>query len=301
MLFSNRGFDFRVQADIENVNEIENAIEKGAKGIGILRTESLYQDKEYNEEEQYQYYRQVFAQGGNNPITIRTFDGGSTVQPFGLWGIRNSIANPDTFQGQLRAVLRASEGYNVRIAIPGVADIEQFKWAKEQLHLVRKQLSEQGFTYNANTPLGIMVEIPSLVISLEMLTHEVNFYIVDADKLLKYLMALDTDGPMLTQLTDPMHPALLRAIKQIIDVKPENPLDVMVCGAITEYKQVLPIFKGIGIAGIAVRSDKISDTLKVIDKLDAENAARIAAKALVLSSADRIRTYVDSALDKLGI
>jgi phosphoenolpyruvate-protein kinase (PTS system EI component) len=290
---------FNVQADVENVKEINDAIENGANGIGILRTESLYCDNNYSEEQQYQYYYQFFVRCGHSPITIRTFDGGLDTPPLGLWGIRYSIANSDKFQTQLRAILRAAKGYNVRIAIPGVADINQFKWAKQQLQLVRKQLGEQNVSYNANTPLGIMVEIPALIICLEMIKHEVNFYIVDSDRLLKYIMALDIQEPTLGALRDPMHPALLRSIKQIIDIRQENPLDVMVCGTVTEYKEVIPILKGIGISGLAVKPNMIPETLKVLNSLDYENSMRIAAKALVLSSSDRIRDYIDSALKKL--
>lgn len=292
--------DLAVLADISDIKDLEIAINSGAEGIGLLRTEFLYNnvDKTCGEDAHYQAYCKIIEIVDSKPVIIRTFDGGNDVPLTGCWGIRYSMKHEEEFRSQLRAIIRSSVHGNVSIVFPGIADIEQFKWAKEQVEFVKNELKNQGIGSSSFIPLGMMMEIPSAVLSLDMLVHEVNFYVIDSDKLLQYIMAIDNDNPAVATLTDPTHPAMLRTIKRIVEGKPGQQLNISVCGRLVEMEHALPILIGIGIKKIAVKPNLIGDTLDKISQLDKDYAVRITSKALALSNSERIKSYIQTAIQK---
>lgn len=288
-----------IYADVSSLDQLKEAIDNGAQGIGILRTECLYQNaRNCSEEEQFMLYREAVKIAGNRPVTIRTFSGFSDEQKTGRWGIRFSMVYPDIFQTQLRAILRAGVNGNVNIALPGISDAEEFKWAKKQLELVKKQLEEQNIKYNKRALMGIMIEIPAVVMCLDMLIHEVNFYIIDSDRLLQNLMVINAGNDTLETLKDPLHPAVLRTIKQIMTARPGGRIKLSVCGRLAETDYAVPILKGMGIKSIAVRAGILSSISALEKSVSKENCLRIASKTLALSNSQRIKNYVMAAIDK---
>ncbi len=282
---------------------MKRAISNGAEGIGVLRTEFLYGSSDsHSEEYHFQNYREAIKLADNRPITIRTYCGGAGDPLMGQWGIRHSMANEEQFITQIRAILRASayaHGNNVNIVLPGIADIEEFKWAKDKITTVKNQLKDENQEISGYVPLGIMIEIPAVVLSLEMFTHEVNFYLVDSDKLLQYIMAIDTRAPAAPTLNDPMHPAMLRTLKRIVECKPGQKLNISICGRLAEIECAIPLFIGLAIRSIAIDPSLIAKLFNYMNGIDKESSVRIAAKALALSNSDRIKNYVHAAIDKL--
>ncbi len=294
--------DLKIQADVSDLEELRQAVANDAEGIGILRTERLFRDLEYNadEEEQYRFYSEAVKTAQNKSITIRTFDGGPNLSLLNNWGIRYSINHPEFFRTQLKAILRSAVNRQVNIVLPGVADITQYKWAKEQLDIVKSRLAADGLEYQEHVSLGIMIEIPAVVMNFEMLVHEVSFFIIDSDRLLQLLMAVD-DSTSEEIFKDPVHPAMLRTVKKIMSTKPSRHLNVSVCGKLAAMTYVTPIFKALGLKNAIVKPEAVPKIANLVNNLDDENAMRIAAKALALSSADRVKNYAASALEKLNL
>ncbi|MTI81964.1 MAG: hypothetical protein FH758_14025 [Firmicutes bacterium] len=283
-----------VEADTSSLEDVKHAFDNGAQGIGILRTEHIAL---CSEEGQYNYYRKVLEEADGKPVTIRTFVG-SDEKATGQWGIRYSMSNPEILLRQLRAILKASASGSVSIVFPGITVIEEFQWAKKQVDLAKRNLQEKE--YNNHVPLGIMVEIPTVVICLEMFIHEVNFYIIDSDILIRNLVAADDLDSIPGDLTNPLHPVLLRTINQFIRGKLGKKPSASVCGGLVETNYAVPFLKGVGVRSIAVAPEEISDKQRLAEKLDKENSMKIASKTLALSSTVRIEKYISTALDKLN-
>ncbi len=294
-------FKLNVLADVSGIEELHRALLNGAEGIGILRTEHLFCNSKggCSEEEQYRYYSEAVKAAGDRGITVRTFDGGPNLPMLGDWGIRYSINHPEIFRTQLRALLRSAVYGKMSIVFPGVADIEHFKWAKEQFNAVKEQLEAEGLKFN-HIPLGIMIEIPAAVINFSILVHDINFFIVDSDRLLPLLMGAD-DNCSEVILKDPLHPAMLWALKNIMLTKQRNQLNVSVCGELAALPYAIPLFKGLGIRNTIVKAKNITKLSNLAKNLDDENALRIASKTLALSNAQRIKSYVSEALTKLKL
>ncbi|MBO8138490.1 MAG: hypothetical protein H0Z40_10220 [Desulfotomaculum sp.] len=292
-----RANDLSILADASTLEEVKNAFNNGAEGIGLLRTEKLFDNSANScpEEEQVSFYREVINLAGSRPVTIRTYFGNPQEEMKGDWGVRFYINHPGEFQIQLRAILKAGVQGNINIVIPGTADAEQFKWVKQQLQQVKQQLQEQNVDYNNYFKLGIMVEIPAVVILLEMLIHEVNFFVIDTDKLLWNLMVMDKINNNIVK--NPLQPALLRAIKQMMTVRPG--INVSVCGSMALLELSVPILKGIDINSAIVKESDIPKIKRLAESLNVEDCRRIASKAFALSNSMRVSDYIEGAIKKL--
>jgi phosphotransferase system enzyme I (PtsI) len=255
--------DTRVEicGNLERVEQLPAIMSYGAEGIGLYRTEMSYLTSRElpTEEELFEVYNRVVSSTFPNTVTIRTLDLGADKMPqamgsrlegqnqaLGLRAIRFCLKHQDIFRTQLRAILRASASGNLRIMLPMISTIEEILEAKSILQSVKEELNREGRTVAAVIPLGIMVEVPSAVVLARELGVEADFFSIGTNDLIQYTLALDRTNPEVTDLYQPLHPAILRMIKTVIDVGREMSLPVSICGGMAADPVSAALLVGLG-------------------------------------------------------
>lgn len=224
------GVRIHLQANIELPEEAQMALDAGAEGIGLFRSEFLFMGRQDlpSEEEQYRAYSSVLDTMAGRPVTIRTLDLGAdktldgevTVASnpaLGLRAIRYCLANPELFATQLRALLRASLHGHIRILIPMVSTMAEIRATKQAIDLACTQLEASGTPYARNFSLGAMVEVPAMAIAIEPFADALDFLSIGTNDLIQYTLAIDRGDSDVADMYDPMHPAVLRLIAHIIN------------------------------------------------------------------------------------
>ncbi|MGD1806846.1 phosphoenolpyruvate--protein phosphotransferase [Dapis sp. BLCC M126] len=301
------GRKISLMANIVGVTDAEFALECGAEGVGLLRSEFLYLDRETQptEAEEYETYQAIAKIMGTRPLTIRTLDIGADKQvpyikheleanPFlGCRGIRQSLDTPEIFQTQLRAILRASHGHNVKVMFPMVSSVQEVRAAKKILTEVENSLS------GVNTiKVGIMIEVPAAVTMANQLAKEVDFFSIGTNDLSQYVMAADRTNSKVANLANGLEPAVLRMIQQTVIAAHEAGISVSVCGQLGSNPVAVPILLGLGVDELSVAPPAISIVKRVISQLDMSELEAIAHSVLQLDGAKSVQEYV---VAQLGI
>jgi phosphotransferase system enzyme I (PtsI) len=302
------GHRVEVVANIADATSAEVALEFGAEGVGLFRTEYLFLNRQTmpTEEEQYQDYRAVAAILGDRPLIIRTLDIGGDKQlpyldigqemnPFLGWrAIRLCLDSPAVFEPQLRAILRASVDRNVQIMFPMVATVDEIRGARAVLDRVKAQLDEQDIPYDPHTAVGIMVEVPSAALMADVLAREVDFFSIGTNDLIQYTMACDRVNERVAYLYDPLHPAVLRLIKNVIEAAHREGKWVGMCGEMAGNLEAIPLLVGLGLDEFSMNAPAIPPAKALIRSLTLPKAQEIAQEALGKSTATEVREYLRS-------
>jgi phosphotransferase system enzyme I (PtsI) len=276
--------------------------------VGLFRTEYLFLNRQSTptEDEQYEDYRAVADVLGDRPLIIRTLDIGGDKQlpyldvgqemnPFLGWrAIRLCLDKPDLFEPQLRALLRASLDRNVQIMFPMVATLEEVRRARAALDKVKTQLAEQGVPFDAGTEVGIMIEVPSAAVMADVLAPQVDFFSIGTNDLIQYTMACDRVNERVTYLYDPLHPAVLRLIRGVIDAAHRQGKWVGMCGEMAGDLEAIPLLLGMGLDEFSMNPPAIPAAKALIRTLSVAQAKEIATHALTLSTAEEVREYLHS-------
>jgi phosphotransferase system enzyme I (PtsI) len=300
-------------ANIGTPKDVKGALEHGAEGIGLYRTEFLYMDRETlpDEEEQFQAYKQVAEAMNPRPVIIRTLDiGGDKKLPFlempeelnpflGWRAIRMCLDNPELFKVQLRAILRASHYGNIKIMYPMISSLSELRRANTILEEAKDELRREGIPFDENLEVGIMVEIPSAAITADILAKEVDFFSIGTNDLIQYTLAVDRMNEKIANLYEPFHPAVLRLIKNVIDASHRAGKWTGMCGEMAGDPLAAPILLGMGLDEFSMSATSISQVKKVIRSLTYDQAKEIANKALEMESPGEIKEMVNKVLEEI--
>jgi len=265
-------------ANLDLPEEVEHALDYGAQGVGLFRTEYFFISRQYlpSEEDQYQMYRAVAERMGDRPVVIRTLDiGGDKIasylhrspelNPFMGWrGIRFCLTRKDIFKTQLRAIYRASAHGNIRIMFPMISRLEEVLQAKEICAEVRQELKRDRFKFDENVELGIMVETPAAVAVADMLAKEVSFFSIGTNDLVQYTMAVDRGNARISHLYQNHHPSIIRFLKQTIEAGHKRGIHVSVCGEMGSDPTSVLLLVGLQVDEISLSPNMIPEVKRMI-------------------------------------
>jgi phosphotransferase system enzyme I (PtsI) len=264
------GVHLRVMANIELPEETQAAVKYGSDGIGLYRTEFQYMRRSGfpNEEELLADYKEVVEALAPRPVTIRTLDinGDKAVNGFeldeenpalGLRAIRYCLKKPDIFKTQLRAILRAAAHGNVRVLIPMISSCEEVITVKGIIKAVSEDLQNEGATFNPDVKIGIMIEVPSAVIMASAMAELVDFFSIGTNDLVQYALAIDRNNKEVAHLYQPLHPAILQMLKQVMAVGEKKNVPVSICGEMAGDPLNMPILLGLGFSELSMNPKSI--------------------------------------------
>jgi phosphocarrier protein FPr len=304
------GHAIALKANIFGVTGAELAVRCGAAGVGLLRTEFFYLDRitPPTEDEQFALYQAIADLLETRPLTIRTMDiGGDKPVPYlhptpeanpflGWRGIRQNLDCPELLKAQLRAVLRVSSHYPVSLMLPMVSSVLEIRAAKQRLAEAQQELQNAGIAFDANLPVGIMVEVPAAVTMADQLAAEVDFMSIGTNDLSQYTMAADRTNPKVAPLADAFTPAVLRLIQQTAIAAQQAGILVSVCGELASQPEAIPILLGLGIRELSINPPAIAPIASVIRQLTLTEATAIAQEVLHLDSGNAVKAYVQQYL-----
>ncbi|MFH7026925.1 MAG: phosphoenolpyruvate--protein phosphotransferase [Heteroscytonema crispum UTEX LB 1556] len=293
----------KVVANIGSIDDAQIALNLGAEGVGLLRTEFLYLERTTapSEEEQLQVYQAIAQILETRPLIIRTLDVGGDkplaylgVQPennpfLGWRGIRFCLDRPNIFKTQLRAILRASVGHNIKIMFPMIATVAEVQSAKAMLLEVQTELRQADIPFDETMQVGIMIEIPSAVVIADKLAGQVDFFSIGTNDLSQYVMACDRTNPRVANLADGLHPAVLRMIQQTIQAAHQAGIWVGLCGELAADMQAAPILLGLGLDEVSMNPQAIPAFKQAIAQLTTAQIEAIVFEALQQDSAAKVR------------
>jgi len=300
------GKQVEVVANIGNLEDAQNAIDHGAEGVGLFRTEFSYLEHSSlpDEEALVKVYQNIFRTFGNLPVVVRTLDIGgdkeiphlelpSETNPFlGHRGIRLCLSRPDLFKPQLRAVLRAGVEANLCIMFPMIATVDEVRQARKVLDECAAELENENLAYNPNPQVGVMIEVPSAVICADQLAQEVDFFSIGTNDLTQYTMAVDRTNAKVTYLVSALQPAVLRLIKQVIDHGHDAGIWVGMCGEMAGEPLAIPILLGFGLDEFSMNPPAIPQAKEIIRKWDTEQARSLAEQTLRCQTPEEVEALV---------
>jgi len=274
------GRRIEVSANLGSTDEVEEAVSWGAEGVGLLRTEFLFMEREElpSEDEQYEAYRRVAEAFGEKPVIVRTLDVGGDKDlpgidqpeeenPFLGWrGIRMSLDVPELFKPQLRAILRAAAVGNLKLMFPMIADIEELRAAKEILEECQKELEREGAKIGP-VEVGMMVETPAAAVCAEELAKEVSFFSIGTNDLVQYTLAADRGNERLRRLQSADHPAVLKFIRYTCEAAEETGIWVGVCGEAAGEPELIPKLVKFGVTELSMNTPSIPKAKKIVSEL----------------------------------
>ena len=302
-----------IVGNVGDAASAREALAHGAEGVGLLRTEFLYLDRGVlpSEDEQVDVYCAIADVMGQRPVIVRTLDvGGDKPLPsitrreeanpaLGMRAIRLSRRHPDLLTVQLRAILRAGAGYNLKVMFPLVATLTEMRWAKAHLRQAKEDLAAEGAPHAQDMEVGVMVETPAAALMVDALSAEVDFFSVGSNDLTQYTLACDRGNEALGDLYNALDPAVLRLIARTIEGGHAAGKWVGVCGELAGQRLAIPVLLGLGLDEFSMTPRAIPIAKQLIRSLTMGQAREIAEQALSLSTASEIEAYLSATVEGL--
>ena len=296
------GKSIHLSANIEEIADIEAVLAHGAEGVGLFRTEYLYinRDRLPTEEEQYQAYDKVATALKPQAVIIRTLDLGGDkfashlqlakeVNPFLGWrAIRFCLAQPELFRAQLRAILRASAGGNVKMMYPMISGLDELRKANAFVEKCKAELRAENVPFNDNMDIGVMNEIPSAALVADALATQSKFFSIGSNDLIQYTLAADRTNEKVSHLYEPTHPAIVRLIKMTVDAAHRHGIKANVCGEIAGDPVLAPLLVGLGVDELSTAPTVVAQVKYMIRRLKLTEANELADFALQCDSPSEI-------------
>jgi phosphoenolpyruvate-protein phosphotransferase (PTS system enzyme I) len=297
-------------ANLELAREVAHALQAGAAGIGLLRTEFLYMNRPTlpSEDEQYEILREIVEGMNGRPVTIRTLDIGNdklapalkdhmveTANPaLGLRAIRLSLRHRDLLDAQLGAMLRAGVHGPIRILLPMISAVSEVKQTRAALEQVAKRLRRRGVKISdVLPPLGVMIEVPGAALAADALAQCSDFFAIGSNDLTMYTLAIDRGEEQVAHLYNPLHPAVLRLIQFATEAALRGRIPISVCGEIAGDPKFVPLLLGLGIQELSMAVGNIPRIKQRVRSLDFAAAARCARSVMEQTDSGRITMLLD--------
>lgn len=304
------GRSYQLYANIGSVMEAQAALENGAEGIGLFRTEFLFMDRPAmpDEEEQLEAYSSVSHLMKGKEVIIRTLDVGgdkevsylkmgSEQNPFLGWrAIRYCLSEQPLFKTQLRALLRAgAQERNIKIMLPLVTGVQEIRAARSLLEECKQELSREGLEYDPKIALGVMIETPAAALTADLMAKEADFFSIGTNDLTQYTIAVDRGNAKVEQLYTTLHPAVLRSIRGIIHAAKQAKIPVSMCGESAADPLLIPLLMQFGLDEFSVSASSVLKTRKTISEWNREQVEQVAEQAMQLSTPQELDEYLHRA------
>jgi phosphotransferase system enzyme I (PtsI) len=301
------GTPVRLCANVELPAEAAVALQEGATGIGLYRTEFLYLDRPAppTEEEQSKIYRDVAQVLSPRPVVFRTFDiGGDKLHgchpssdlmnpALGLRALRLGLATPALLMTQLRAMLRATDAGDVRIMFPLVSGVEELREARKLVDAAKAELSSEGVSLG-RVLVGCMIEVPSAVLMADTLAKECDFFSVGTNDLVQYALAVDRTNPNVAHLASPLHPAVLRLLEMTASAAKRAGIELSICGGMAADPLAVPVLLGLGYEQLSVDVGYLPLARAIIERIDMPLALETTRAALECATTVDVKTLIVS-------
>ncbi len=287
-----------LSANIELPDEIDSVLANGAEGVGLYRTEFLYLNQPTlpSEEEQFEIYRSVAQRLAPDPLIIRTLDlggdkisenieSGDELNPFLGWrAIRFCLENIHIFKAQLRAILRASVGANIKIMFPMISGLDEVRRGCEVLEECKQELRCEGRGFDDGLEIGIMIEVPTAAIMADRLAREVDFFSIGTNDLIQYAIAIDRTNERVAHLYEPSHPSVVRLLKMVADAAHANNIWVGVCGEMAGEVLFTPLLLGLGMDELSASATIVPRVKSAVQALTSAECRQLLDEVLELDT-----------------
>ncbi|HLB05235.1 MAG TPA: phosphoenolpyruvate--protein phosphotransferase [Thermodesulfobacteriota bacterium] len=306
------GYSVRLAGNIELPEEIPSLKDHGAQGIGLYRTEFLYMGKRLpTEEDHFDVYRRLAEGVAPYSATIRTLDMGGdkmvshiewaeeTNPAMGLRAIRFSLKDVELFKAQLSGILRASAYGKLKIMFPMISGMRELRQAKEILNEVKSELNSKGIPYDREIEVGIMMEIPSAAAIADILAKEADFFSIGTNDLIQYSLAIDRVNEHVAYLYEPLHPAIIRIIKGVVDAAHNAGIKVSMCGEMAGEPAYVPILLGLGLDELSMNAPVIPWVKKIVRGMSMIDAKKLLDDIMAFSAAAEIERCVRERMAEL--
>ncbi len=301
------GVHIELVANIGKPADVEKVLQYDGEGVGLFRTEFLFMDRNSmpTETEQYEAYRKVASAMGGKPVIIRTLDiGGDKEIPYmglekdenpflGYRAIRFCLdRKEDVYKPQLRALLMASAFGNIRIMVPMVTCLEEYREARALVEELKKELDEKGIPYKKDIQIGIMVETAAASLMADVFAREVDFFSIGTNDLTQYTMAVDRGNDKVSYLYSPLNPAVLRSIRHVIQCGRKEGIMVGMCGEAASDPLLIPLLLAFGLNEFSMSASAILNARKLITNYSTIELQAVADKAMSFATAKEVEDYM---------
>jgi len=295
-----------LSANISNAGDWPGVFENGGEGVGLLRTELLFMDRDSfpSEHEQFEFYKQVALYSKGKPVIVRTIDiGGDKHLPYfnlpaeanpflGYRAIRICLDQKDLFITQLKAILRASVFGDLKIMFPMISNIQEIRQAKIILEEAKAALQREGVTFRGDIKTGIMIEVPSAAVTADLLAKEVDFFSIGTNDLCQYTLAVDRMNEKITHLYDQFNPAVLRLISFVIEQGEKHNIHVGMCGEMAGDPLATLLLMGMGLKDFSMSPASMPAVKEIIINNSKEKANGIWERVKGMDDSGEIRAYL---------
>src|SRR5512135_298217 len=308
------GAQIELLANINNLADAQAAQKVGATGVGLFRTEYLFLTHADvpDEEEQYQYYRQIIEDAPNRAVTVRTLDlgGDKTVpylgrrneaNPFMGWrSIRLSFEHPRLFERQIRAILRAGRHGKVSMLFPMITTLEELRYVNRLVEETKRNLRREGVPFGEDVKTGVMVEVPAAAVCIDAILRETDFISIGSNDLIQYLVAADRDNAKVAHLCEPLSPAIFKVLQMVLDACQRTRTPVTLCGEMAgQPRSVLTLF-GMRLRRFSMSPAFVPTIKALLASVTTAQAERFAHHVLQLKTNEEIRSYLTARLHEIS-
>jgi len=299
------GYRVHVHANIEFFEEVAAVLDHGGEGIGLYRTEYSYMNRPKfpDEEELTEEYSDLASIMVPRKVVIRTLDLGSDKissggmldernPALGLRSIRFCLQHQDIFKAQLRAILRASVHGNISLMYPMISGLKELRQANKLLWQCKKELGDRGVPFDPELPVGIMIELPSAVMTAELLAQEVDFFSIGTNDLIQYSLGIDRTNRQVSYLYQPLHPGVVRSIKHVVDAAHQAGIEVSICGEVASDPFCVPILMGMQIDSLSMNALAIPGIKRIIRQTTMDECKKLLRQVLESRTVTKINRLV---------